>query len=129
MSFSGEFKSFIMRGNVVDLAVGVVIGTAFGKIVSSLVDSIIMPVVGFLVSGIDLSQLAFNTNTVPGAPNVLIPYGKFVQSCVDFMIVAFVIFLVVKAMSHLMPKPKPAPKGPSAEELLADIRDILKKKK
>jgi large conductance mechanosensitive channel len=124
-----EFKSFIMRGNVVDLAVGVVIGTAFGKIVSSLVDSIIMPVVGYLVSGIDLSQLVFNTNTVPGAPNVLIPYGKFVQSCVDFLIVAMVIFLVVKTMNHFMPKPKPAPKGPSQEELLTQIRDLLKKKK
>jgi large conductance mechanosensitive channel len=66
---------------------------------------------------------------VPGAPNVLITYGKFLQSCVDFLIVAFVIFLVVKAMNTFMPKPKPAPKGPSAEELLADIRDILKKKK
>ncbi|HEX2859455.1 MAG TPA: large-conductance mechanosensitive channel protein MscL [Alphaproteobacteria bacterium] len=129
MSFVNEFKSFIMRGNVVDLAVGVVIGTAFGKIVSSLVDSIIMPVVGFLVSGVNISDLAFNTSTIPGAPSVLIPYGKFAQSCVDFLIVAFVIFMVVKTMAHFMPKPKPAPKGPSAEELLTQIRDLLKKKK
>jgi large conductance mechanosensitive channel len=129
VSFISEFKTFVMRGNVVDLAVGVVIGTAFGKIVSSLVDSIIMPVLGYLTSGINLSDLAFNANSVPGAPNVLISYGKFLQSCVDFLIVAFVIFLVIKAMNTFMPKPKPAPKGPSAEELLADIRDILKKKK
>lgn len=130
-----EFKDFAMRGNVVDLAVGVVIGGAFGKIVSALVDSIIMPVVGALTSGVnvkDLKLVLMAPDPASGYPGVALGYGAFLQSVVDFAIVAFAIFLMVKGMNKMMPKPKPAPaapKGPTQEELLADIRDILKKKK
>ena len=130
MSIVQEFKSFIMRGNVVDLAVGVVIGTAFGKIVSSLVDAVIMPVVGVLTSGVNFSDLGFILRAAgPDTPAVIIAYGKFIQSCLDFFIVGMVIFMVIKTMNRFMPKPAPAPKGPSQEELLTQIRDLLKSKK
>ncbi|MCA3244790.1 MAG: large-conductance mechanosensitive channel protein MscL [Alphaproteobacteria bacterium] len=131
MSLAQEFKAFAMRGNVVDLAVGVVIGAAFGKIVSALVDGIIMPIVGFLIAGVNLKDLTYTLH-VPGAallgkPDVLIKYGEVLQTVVDFTIIAFAIFLVVKLMNKAMP-PKPAGKaGPSQEELLAEIRDLLKK--
>ncbi len=132
MSLMQEFKAFAMKGNVIDLAVGVVIGTAFGKIVSSLVDSIIMPVVGWILAGVDVKDLKF-TLQVPGAellgkPDVVLPYGQFVQTVVDFTIIAFVIFLVIKGMTKLMPpKPVASASGPSQEQLLAEIRDLLKK--
>ncbi|NBX86445.1 MAG: large-conductance mechanosensitive channel protein MscL [Proteobacteria bacterium] len=136
MSIFQEFKAFAMRGNVVDLAVGVVIGTAFGKIVSALVDSIIMPIVGFLIAGVNVKDLAL-TLMAKGAlyadsPAVNIGYGAFLQTIVDFTIIAFAIFLMVKLMNKMMPKPKEAPaapKGPTQEELLTQIRDLLKKGK
>lgn len=125
-----EFKDFAMKGNVVDLAVWVVIGTAFGKIVSSLVESVIMPVVGILMQGKNFADLAL------GVGDAQLKYGAFIQAVVDFLIVAAVLFLVVKAINHAkdkMTKKKPAapeaPKGPTTEELLADIRDLLKKNK
>ncbi len=135
MSILTEFKAFAMRGNVIDLAVGVVIGAAFGKIVSSLVDNIIMPLLGVATSGVDFKDLALTikaADPVAGTAAVAIGYGAFIQTIIDFTIIAFAIFMAIKFINRFAPKPapaKPAPKGPSQEELLADIRDILKKKK
>ncbi len=133
MSIMSEFKAFAMRGNVIDLAVGVVIGAAFGKIVSALVESIIMPLMGLATSGVNFKDLSFvlkAADPVAGTAAVAIGYGALVQSVIDFTIIAFAIFMVVKIMNNAMPK-KPAtpaaPKGPSSEELLIDIRDLLKK--
>lgn len=127
-----EFKTFAMRGNVVDLAVGVVIGAAFGKIVSSLVADIVMPVLGLVVGGIDFSDMAITLKAAEGdAPAVLLSYGKFVQVTFDFIIVAFAIFMVVKGINAMKRKEEEAPAAPpepSAEEvLLGEIRDLLKK--
>jgi large conductance mechanosensitive channel len=136
MSFFSEFKAFAMRGNVVDLAVGVVIGAAFGKIVSSLVDNVIMPPIGYLIGGIDFSDLVLNVGSpVTDAKGVVtggavIHYGAFLNTIFQFIIVAIAIFLVVKLMNRLMRKqaqePTPPP-APSAEvTLLGEIRDLLK---
>lgn len=131
MSVVSEFKQFAMRGNVVDLAVGVVIGAAFGKIVSSLVADLIMPIIGIMTGGIDFSDKTLTLRAAVGdQAAVLLTYGKFVQATVDFIIVAFAIFLVVKGINRLKRKEeaKPAaPPEPSAEEkLLTEIRDLLK---
>lgn len=125
-SFIEEFKAFAMKGNVIDLAVAVVIGAAFGKIVASLVDNIIMPLVGLLMGGVDFSGLSY----VLG--DAVVTYGVFVQSIVDFIIVAFVIFMVVKALSKaqasVVKKEEAAPAGPSEEvKLLTEIRDSLRR--
>ena len=135
MSFMKEFKEFAMRGNVIDLAVGVVIGTAFGKIVSSLVADVIMPPIGVLVGGIDFTSLKFNlTPGVEGAEAASINYGSFLQATVDFLIVAFVIFLLIKGINSLKRKEEEAeepaaPPAPSEEVvLLTEIRDELKKR-
>jgi large conductance mechanosensitive channel len=131
MSFVQEFKAFAMRGNVIDLAVGVVIGGAFGNIVSSLVDSVIMPVVGVLTGGVNFSTLAATIATDPKGAPVLLKYGAFVQAIVNFLIIAFVIFIAIRLLNRLMPPPpapaadEPAPK-PHAEVVLEEIRDILK---
>jgi large conductance mechanosensitive channel len=128
MGFISEFKEFAMKGNVMDMAVGVIIGGAFGKIVSSLVDNVLMPLVGLVTGGVDFSTLAV---TVGDAE---VKYGMFIQNVVDFLIVAFCIFLMLKGINKLNRKkeePAPAPeepKGPTQEELLAEIRDLLKKK-
>jgi len=129
-----EFKAFAMRGNVIDLAVGVVIGGAFGKIVSSLVGDVIMPVVGLLTGGVDFSKQELVLRAAYGdIPAVTLAYGNFVQTIVDFTIIAFAIFMVIKLMNKVQKKEdakeakKAAPKGPTQEELLADIRDLLKK--
>ncbi len=123
--FVEEFKAFAMRGNVVDLAVAVVIGAAFGKIVSSLVENIFMPIIGILVGGVDFSGWALTIGEAS------ITYGAFIQSVFDFVIVAFVIFMVVKAMAKLQKKEEAAPaapKEPSAEvKLLTEIRDSLRR--
>jgi len=132
MSLASEFKQFAMRGNVVDLAVGVVIGAAFGKIVSSLVGDVIMPVIGLVVGGIDFSDLAITLRAAQGEqPAVLLSYGKLIQQIVDFILVALAVFAVIKLMNRLKRKeeaaPPPAPPAPSAEEtLLTEIRDLLK---
>lgn len=129
MSFIKEFKAFAMKGNVIDMAVGVIMGGAFGKIVSSLVGDILMPVIGILTGGINMNNLAV---TVGDAE---IKYGSFIQNVVDFLIIAFSIFLMVKAVTKLMNRKKeeaaaPAPAQPSKEEqLLAEIRDLLKEGK
>jgi len=132
MSFASEFKEFAMKGNVVDLAVGVVIGAAFGKIVSSLVENVIMPVVGLLTGGVNFSSLAWTIGTSPKGDPVLLKYGAFVQTVVDFLIVAFVIFLVIKAINRLK-KPAPVvaaapPPPPRQEVLLEEIRNLLAKR-
>ncbi|HVW68102.1 MAG TPA: large-conductance mechanosensitive channel protein MscL [Steroidobacteraceae bacterium] len=129
MSLTGEFKEFAMRGNVVDLAVGVVIGGAFGAIVSSLVNAVIMPVVGVLTSGRDFSDLALQISSdAKGAP-VLLKYGMVVQSVVNFLIIAFVLFIAIKGINKLK-KPVAAatpPPPPRQEVLLEEIRDLLAK--
>jgi len=134
MGFVKEFKEFAMRGSVVDLAVGVVIGAAFGKIVTSLVDDIIMPVVGFLTGGIDFSYMKVVIRAADPAnevPETAIMYGNFINVIIQFLIVAFVIFLVIKGINSLKRKEEvveeAAPAGPTQEELLAEIRDLLKR--
>lgn len=133
MSMLREFREFAMRGNVVDLAVGIVIGGAFGKITSSLVNDVIMPPLGYLLGKVDFKDLKLNL-VPPGdsANAVTINYGQFINTVVDFVIVAFAMFLVVKAMNRLKRKqeaPPPAPPAPPPEvALLTEIRDLLKSK-
>ncbi|PQA50142.1 large-conductance mechanosensitive channel protein MscL [Amnimonas aquatica] len=135
MSLIKEFREFAMRGNVIDLAVGVIIGAAFGKIVSSFVGDIVMPPLGVLVGGVNFSDLAVTLKAAEGdAPAVLLAYGKFIQSIFDFVIIAFAVMMGVKAVNSLKRAPEPeapaAPPAPSAEEtLLAEIRDLLKQQK
>ena len=128
MALLDEFKSFAMRGNVVDLAVGVVIGGAFGKIVTSFVNDVLMPPIGLALGGVDFSGLAVTLKAAEGeAPAVLWRYGAFVQTVVDFAIVAFAIFLVVKAVNSMQKKQEAAPAPPPAEvTLLTEIRDALR---
>jgi large conductance mechanosensitive channel len=138
MSFFGEFKKFAMRGNVVDLAVGIIIGGAFGKIVSSIVNDIIMPPIGLLVGGVNFTDLKLqmrgpildDTGKVIKAA-VTLNYGNFLQSTVDFLIIAFAVFMMVKVMNQLNKKEEVKPAGPPAssneEKLLSEIRDLLKK--
>ena len=124
-----EFKAFVMRGNVVDLAVGVVIGAAFGRIVTSLVGDVIMPPIGVVLGGVDFSQLGWVLKPAVGdKPAVVMGIGKLIQAMVDFLIIAFVIFLVVKAVNRMKrEEPAPAPPGPSStERLLGEIRDLLR---
>lgn len=127
MGFFKEFKEFAVRGNMVDMAVGIVIGAAFGKIVSSLVDNILMPVIGSLTGGIDLAALVVSVGEVN------IEYGVFLQNIVDFIIVAFSVFLVVKAINRANRKKAEVPAAPPApskeETLLTEIRDLLRSKK
>jgi len=131
MSMMKEFKTFAMRGNVVDMAVGIIIGAAFGKIVTSIVNDVIMPPIGMLLGGIDFSGFMFTLKeTVGDAPAVVIKYGAFINTVIDFLIVAFAIFLVIKGINSMKKKEeeKPAaPPKPSNEEvLLTEIRDLLK---
>jgi large conductance mechanosensitive channel len=137
MSLAKEFKEFIARGNVVDLAVGVIIGGAFGAIVNSLVKDVVMPPVSYVMSGVDVSSLKFTISPASVAlgkvkPEVAVSYGNFLQASLNFLIVAAVIFLAVKAINSFKRKEaeKPAePPAPSAEEkLLMEIRDLLAKK-
>jgi large conductance mechanosensitive channel len=120
-----DFKKFALKGNVIDLAVGVVIGTAFGKIVTSLVQDLIMPLVGLLLGGINFSKLSYTFLDAE------IHYGAFIQSVVDFFIIAFSIFLVIRFFNRFKKKEEekaPAPAGPTSEELLGEIRDLLKER-
>lgn len=132
MSIVSEFKTFMMRGNVVDLAVGVVIGGAFGKIVTSLVNDIIMPPIGLLTGGVDFSKLKWVLKAADAAtktPETAIAYGVFINTIIQFVIIGASIFMVVKAINRLMPPPPPPPPAntPSQEELLANILAELKK--
>ena len=125
MSWISEFRDFSVKGNVVDLAVGVIIGGAFGKIVSSLVGDVIMPLVGTVLGGLDFSSLVFEIGEAK------IAYGKFVQNVVDFFIIALVIFWMVRIINHLRRKQEgqpPAATPPRSEQLLEEIRDLLKKR-
>lgn len=130
MSFAKEFKEFAMKGNVLDMAVGVIIGGAFGKIVSSLVDDIIMPLVSVVTGNVDFTTLAVEFGE--GDLAAKLTYGNFIQNVVDFLIVAFCIFCCIKAINKLKKPEAPAepeaPAGPTQEELLAEIRDLLAKK-
>jgi large conductance mechanosensitive channel len=140
MGLVSEFKTFAMRGNVVDMAVGIIIGGAFGKIVSSFVSDVIMPPIGVLVGGVDFSELkivlkaAIMNGTEVVKPAATINFGTFINTLIDFIIIAFAIFMMIKFMNNLKrkevekPAPAPAPVEPSNEEkLLAEIRDLLKK--
>lgn len=134
MGMMKEFKEFAVKGNVVDMAVGIIIGAAFGKIVSSFVGDMIMPPIGVLLGGVDFSSLAIIVKEAVGeAPAVVISYGKFIQTLIDFTIIAFVIFTVIKLINSLKRKEEEAakaPPAPSAQELLlAEIRDLLKNSK
>jgi large conductance mechanosensitive channel len=128
-----EFKEFAIKGNMIDMAVGIIIGAAFGKIVSSLVGDVIMPPIGVLLGGVDFSNLAITVQEAVGdTPAVVIGYGKFLQTAIDFTIIALAIFIVVKAINTLKKKEEEAPKvepKPSKEELLlTEIRDLLKER-
>jgi large conductance mechanosensitive channel len=124
-----EFKEFAMKGNVVDMAVGVVIGGAFGKIVSSFVGDVIMPVLGKLVGGVNFTDLAITLGTNPAGEPVLLKYGAFLQSAFDFLIIAAAIFMALKGINKLKAPPPPAaaPAPPADVALLTEIRDLLKK--
>jgi len=129
MSIIQEFKEFAVKGNVIDMAVGVIIGTAFGKIVSAFVADVIMPPIGVLVGGVDFTDLAITLKDAAGAsPAVVIAYGKFVQTVIDFAIIALVIFMVVRVINTLKKKAEAAPAALTKEQvLLTEIRDLLKK--
>ena len=131
MSILSEFKAFAVKGNVVDMAVGIIIGAAFGKIVTSFVGDVIMPPVGLLIGGVDFTDLAITLKAAEGtAPAVVLSYGKFIQTVLDFVIVAFAIFMGVKAINRLKREEAAAPEAPPAptkdQELLSEIRDLLK---
>lgn len=129
MSMMQEFKAFAMKGNVVDLAVGVIIGAAFGKIVTSLVENILMPPIGLAMGGVDFTQLKIVLKgAMDNQPPVTIGYGIFIQNCVNFLIVAWAMFIVIKAMNRLSHKaPPPVAAPPEDVLLLREIRDSLKK--
>jgi large conductance mechanosensitive channel len=125
MSIVREFREFAVKGNVMDLAVGVIIGAAFGKIVSSLVEDVVMPVIGALMGGLDFSTLAVKIGSAT------LKYGKFLQTCLDFLIIAWAIFLIIKLVNRIKreeaPAPAPAAEKPRQEALLGEIRDLLKR--
>lgn len=131
MKVLSEFKDFAVKGNVVDMAVGIIIGAAFGKIVTSFVGDVIMPPIGLLIGGVDFSDLAITLKAAEGEiPAVVLSYGKFIQTVLDFAIVAFAIFMGVKAINKLKREEAAAPEAPPAptkdQELLSEIRDLLK---
>jgi large conductance mechanosensitive channel len=133
MSLIQDFKKFAMRGNVIDLAVAVVIGAAFGRIVTSLVNDVIMPPIGLLMGGIDFTEFRMTlSEATADATAVTINYGMFIQQLVDFLIVAFAIFMVIKAFERMKRKEEVKPPAvaeiPEQEKLLAEIRDLLKEK-
>jgi large conductance mechanosensitive channel len=134
MNVLKEFKEFAVKGNAVDMAVGIIIGAAFGKIVSSLVADVIMPPIGVLVGGVDFTDLAVKIKDASGdTPAVMLKYGSFLQTVVDFTIIAFAVFLMVKLLNNLKKQqpeaPAPAPEPTHEELLLTEIRDLLKERK
>ena len=137
MSLISEFKEFAMKGNVVDLAVGVIIGAAFGKIVSAFVDGVVMPLLGLLMGGVDFSKMgvvlkAGDPAAVPPIPDLILAYGAFIQTIFDFVIVAFAVFMLIKAINMAHKKEAAAPAAPPAptkeQVLLTEIRDLLAKR-
>ena len=130
MSLGKEFKEFAMKGSVVDMAVGVIIGAAFGKIVGSLVEDVIMPPLGMIIGGVNFTDLALHIGTDPAGKDVILKYGNFLQITFQFLIVAIVLFLLIRSLNKLK-KPDPAappPAPPRQEVLLQEIRDLLAKK-
>ncbi len=142
MGFIKEFKEFALKGNLIDFAIGVVIGSAFGKVTTAFVDGMVMPIVGKLIGGTDFSQLKYKIQdgskevvdaagniTTKEVPEIFIHYGAFINTCIDFLIVAFVMFMVIKAMNKMKKaEPAPPPAGPTPDQaLLTEIRDLLKK--
>lgn len=133
MGLMKEFKDFAMRGNVIDMAVGIIIGAAFGKIVASLVNDVLMPPLGLLVGNVNFTDLAITLKEAVGdSPAVLLKYGAFIQTIFDFIIIAFAIFMMIKWINKLKKKEKEAPAAPPTpskqEVLLTEIRDILKQR-
>jgi large conductance mechanosensitive channel len=131
MSIISEFKAFAVKGNVVDMAVGIIIGAAFGKIVSSFVGDVVMPPLGVLIGGVDFTDLAITLKAAEGdLPAVALAYGKFIQTVIDFLIVAFAIFMGIKVLNKLKREEAAEPEAPAAptkeQELLSEIRDLLK---
>ena len=131
MSLLQEFKTFAVKGNMIDMAVGIIIGAAFGKIITSLVGDVIMPPLGMIIGGVDFTDLAITLKAAEGdAPAVLLAYGKFIQSVIDFLIVASAIFIGIQAINRLKREEAAAPAAPPAptkeQELLTEIRDLLK---
>ncbi|MEO1720007.1 MAG: large-conductance mechanosensitive channel protein MscL [Pseudomonadota bacterium] len=131
MGFISEFKEFAVKGNMVDMAVGIIIGGAFGTIVSSLVKDIIMPPIGLALGGVDFSNLAFDLGTNPKGEAVTLNYGTFINHCISFLIVAFAVFMLVKGVNALRrteeEKPEAPPEPTASEKLLEEIRDELRK--
>ncbi|MCS3903255.1 large conductance mechanosensitive channel [Methylohalomonas lacus] len=133
MSLLTEFKAFAVRGNVIDMAVGIIIGAAFGKVVSSFVNDLVMPPIGILIGGVDFGDLAIILKAASGdIPAVAIKYGAFIQTCIDFMIVAAAIFIAIKFMNELKRKEEQVTEAaavpPPQEVLLKEIRDLLKQR-
>jgi large conductance mechanosensitive channel len=133
MSLGSEFKEFAMKGSVLDLAVGVVIGVAFGKIIASLVGDVIMPPLGLIIGNINFSDLAVHIGTDPKGKEVLLRYGAFIQTIFEFLIIALVLFMIIKGINRLKRPPPPAPPAASpaptrSEQLLQEIRDQLAKR-
>jgi large conductance mechanosensitive channel len=130
MSLGKEFKEFAMKGSVVDMAVGVIIGAAFGKIVGSLVEDVIMPPLGMIIGGVNFTDLALHIGTDPAGKDVILKYGNFLQISFQFLILAFVLFMLIRGINKLK-KPDPAappPPPPAQEVLLREIRDLLAKR-
>ena len=130
MSIGADFKEFAMKGNVVDMAVGVIVGAAFGRIISSLVENVIMPPLGKLIGGINFTEMATSLGTGANGKEVLLKYGVFLQSIFDFIIIAFVLFMAIRGLNRLKKPPVPAapPAPPRQEVLLEEIRNLLAKR-
>jgi len=129
MGMGADFKEFAMKGNVVDMAVGVIVGAAFGRIVSSLVENVIMPPLGMALSGVNFSDLATTIGTGPDGKPILLKYGAFLQSILDFAIIAFVLFLAIRGLNRLKKPPATATTAPTRQEvLLEEIRNLLAKR-
>ena len=128
MGMMQEFREFAVKGNAVDMAVGIITGAAFGKIVSSVVDDVVMPPIGLMLGGVDFSDLKLTLKDAVGdVPAVTLNWGMFIQTCINFAIIAFAVFLLVKAINSLKKKEEAAPAAPPAQEvLLTEIRDLLK---
>jgi len=125
MGMISEFKEFAMKGSLIDMAVGIIIGGAVGKMITSLVNDVIMPPIGVLMGGVDFSDLAF---VIQKSPEVAIKYGAFVQTFINFLIIAFVIFIMIKMINKAKKSQEEEEVGPTSEELLTEIRDALKNK-
>lgn len=130
MGMLQEFKEFAIKGNAIDMAVGIIVGAAFGKIISSLVADVFMPPIGVLIGGVDFTKLAFTLKEASGnAPAVMLNYGNFIQTLVDFTIIAFIIFMAIKFINSLKKTAPKAPEPSREELLLTEIRDLLKERK